>query len=109
MSTIKVSSEEFKNSFDELVNKIWSIQERIGELEEFERQWLMVFEKLKVLTGDENVKVGIKSRSIYQNYFWDKYRLLVIDLLSLLSNEKMNERSVVRQVIYHCAAFSRVG
>lgn len=95
-----LSQEEFRKKFDRLVNVVWTLQYRLTEITEFERQWKALFDLLKTRTG-KDCRIHILNSEIYRSFRWDKYHVIVSDLLSAIENEFQNEFSVIRQSINH--------
>lgn len=100
MKFVPIKSHKFQESLNLTIDRIWQIQDRINELEEFDRQWNELFAMLKDRTGNE-VKVNILNQSIFKNFRWDKYHVLISDLLSLIENECDNPKSTVNQAQFH--------
>jgi len=69
---------DFEDRFENLVDRLWTIQDRINELKEFEKQWEGVFEILRKKTGKE-CKIHILGSGAYRSFHWDKYHVLVSD------------------------------
>lgn len=95
-----MSENDFRKKFERLINTAWGIQRRIHELEEFERQWQTLFTRLKQKTGAD-CRVKVLNWDVYHSFRWDKYHVVLSDLLSAIENEIQNEFSVCRQAVYN--------
>ncbi len=97
-----LTNEAFDKQLEALVNNIWSLQDRLGELTEFEKQWEEVFTKLKDKAGYD-CSVHIYNHNVYKTFHWDKYHIILSDLVSLIENEldARNKKSVFKQTIHH--------
>lgn len=100
MGTVPIKPADFIEKLDQLVGRIWTIQSRISELEEFEKQWEALFLNLKERVGHP-VTINILSPTVLRSYHWDRYHILLNDLYSMLHNEVSNDSSLVRQAEFH--------
>ena len=77
---------EARKRSSQLVDRIWTIQDRLVELVEFEKQWDKVFALLHSKAGQDR-RVNILNTGVYRSFRWDRYQVVLGDLLSLLENE----------------------
>lgn len=93
MSTAKISFETFNTLTLNLINVISSIQVRLIELEEFEKQWKELFNHLIPVFG-KDVQLHIADQMLLHTFRYDKYHIVYDDLLSLVENEIRSAQSV---------------
>ena len=96
----KIDEQDFLKRLDKLVDHIWTLQERLREMEQFERQWKSFFDRLKNKTG-KDCKVWIHGFTAFRSFRWDGYHILLNDLHSLLHNEFSYQNSVINQMPFH--------
>ena len=97
-----ITKEAFDGQLETFINNVWGLQDRLGELTEFEGQWEALFSQLKNKTGID-CSVHIHNHSVYKTFHWDKYQIILSDLISLIENEldSKNKKSVFKQTIHH--------
>lgn len=96
-----LSAEAYKKKFDQLINRTWTIQSRLAELQEFEKQWAKLFEVVRRRTGQDDPRVRIENHYVFRGFRWDNYRVTVLDLLSIIENEFGDDQSVTKQSRFH--------
>ena len=84
--SISTTKQEATRKSSQLVDRIWTIQDRIAELIEFEKQWGEVFALLRAKAGQDR-RVNVLNTGVYRSFRWDRYQVVLSDLLSLLENE----------------------
>lgn len=92
LMTFKISEEVFNIKLQNLMNTTSSIQPRLIELYEFEKQWRELFSSLIPHFG-KDVQIHVADQMLLRTYQYDKYHVIYDDLLSLVENEIMDETS----------------
>ena len=76
---------DFDSSLNSLLADCGSIEVRIKELFEYEKQWRFVFDQLIPKYGSD-VRVKIANQLLLTTYRYDKFHIVADDLLSLLES-----------------------
>jgi hypothetical protein len=100
MTYPKIDFEKFNSSIQSLMSTTLSIQVRLLELVEFERQWEGLFKNLIPEFG-KDVQIHIADQLLLNNYRYDKFHVIYDDLLSLIENEIQSEFSVAHNAPYY--------
>lgn len=89
---------DFDSKLNENINKIVDLLSRIIELSEFNKQWGVIFEKLKRQTGKE-CTVRILNPFMYRTYANDKFQILISDFYSLLNGQIRDQKnSIIKNI-----------
>lgn len=88
----------FQKILDIHIQDIVSIQTKINELKEFQKQWDEIFILGKELMGFA-VKITIRGHLTYYTYLYDKYAHLVNDLYSLINGQLIDNKSLINQCL----------
>lgn len=86
---------KFSESLKSLLIATCTLQVRINELAEFEKQWKALFTDLTKEFGPD-VKINISNQLLLHTFRYDKFHIVCDDLLSILENEARSEFSVSR-------------
>lgn len=102
--SVVISKDEFRSILDQVATgKLWPLQDRLNEVEKFEKHWSDLFQLLKDRTG-RDCSINIENYLAYKNFHWDKYQIILTDLLSALENEhlfKEDKKSITQQCLHH--------
>lgn len=98
----------YKAHLLDFISKVTVLHERYFELKVFEHEWQTILENAFIHANKNEHTIIIKNIYVYRGFRWDKYHVLLSDILSICNNEKKVEASVI-QNLYHHINYNLIG